>query len=155
MLRRNPNQYIWLVACVVLVSSSAFCVGQQATGEKGIDNHWSCLKRKDLLRDSHGRPRWLNSTEIMDRVLKRQPVERPGPLGRNNLRGVVRVRLLIDRNGRVVCAKGVDGHPMAIAAAIHSLRAWTFKPHIVDGKPKSVAGIVAIPYNFSSDRGKQ
>lgn len=89
----------------------------------------------------------------MDRVLEKQPVERPGPLGKNNLQGVVRLRILINNRGRVICAQGVDGHPLAIGPAIHSVRRWTFKAFMVNGKRKSVAGVLELPYDFCIDTG--
>lgn len=94
---------------------------------------------------------WLTSAELLDRVLKKEPVERPGPLGKNNLRGVVRLRILINNRGEVICAQGVDGHPLAIGPAIHSVRRWTFKAFMVNGKRKSVAGVLDLPYDFSID----
>lgn len=148
---KNPSQYNCLVATLLIaVLSSLFVCFGQGPADKGIDDNWTCLKRRDLLRDSQGRPEWLRSSEIMDRVLKQQPIERPGPLGKNSLQGVVRIRVLINKHGRVLCANGVDGHPIGIGALIHSLRKWTFRPYTVDGKRKSVASVLTIPYNFSS-----
>ena len=148
---RHPNQYNCLVAALLIaVFGSLFVCFGQAAADKGIDDNWPCLKRRDLLRDSHGRPQWLGSSEIMDRVLRQLPIERPGPLGKNSLQGVVRIRVLINKHGRVLCANGVEGHPIGIGAVIHSARKWTFRPYTVDGKRKSVAGVLTIPYNFSS-----
>ncbi len=114
-----------------------------------------CLKRRDILRNSNGQIRWFSSAELMDRVIKKQPVERPSVLGKNNLRGVVAIQVVIDRNGRVICTNGVEGHPLGIASAIRSLREWTFKPYISKGKRKSIAGTLFIPYNFSDSAGKK
>ncbi|HEU4507237.1 MAG TPA: energy transducer TonB [Pyrinomonadaceae bacterium] len=129
-----------------LVEPRAF--SQTAIQHIGTDKNWSCLKRKDLLRDKEGRPVWLTSEELMERVLEQEPIERPGPLGRNNLRGVVRIRVLINKHGKVICAQGVDGHPMAIGPAIHAVRKWTFKAFNLDGKRKSVVGVLELPYDF-------
>jgi hypothetical protein len=84
----------------------------------------------------------------MDRVLEKEPIERPGAMGKNTLRGVVSIRILINKHGKVICAQGVDGHPIAIGAAIHSLRRWTFKPFTVSGERKSVVGVLNLPYDF-------
>jgi hypothetical protein len=91
---------------------------------------------------------WLTSEELLNRVVESEPIERPGPLGKNNLRGVVTIRILINKQGKIVCAQGVDGHPVAIGAAIHSLRRWTFKAFTLSGKRKSVVGVLDLPYDF-------
>ena len=151
-MRKNLNQpsALFTVALVLLLSflveQSAFSKG--ADSDTGHDNNWSCLKRKDLLRDKEGRPVWQTSETLMDWVVEKEPIQRPGPLGKNNLRGVVRIRILINKHGKVVCAQGVDGHPMAIGPAIHSVRRWTFKAFIVNGERKSVAGVLDLPYDF-------
>jgi len=44
----------------------------------------------------------------------------------------------------------IDGHPIAIGAAIHSLRKWTFRPYTVSREPKSVVGLLSVPYDFAS-----
>lgn len=147
---KNPDEYfrlfILLPLLFILVEPRCF---SQIT-EPGIvdDKNWSCLKRKDLLRDKEGRPVWLTSEELMHHVLEREPIEGPGSLGQNNLRGVVSIRILINKHGKVVCAQGVEGHPMAIGPAIHSVRKWTFKVFTVGGKRKSVVGVLDLPYDF-------
>lgn len=151
-MRKNPNQCNRLFAMALvllltfLVEQSAF--SQAAVPDTSADKKWTCLKRKDLLRDKQGHPVWLTSEELMDRVLEREPIQRPGPLGKNNLRGVVSVRILINKHGKVICAQGVGGHPMAIGPAIRSLRKWTFKAFTVSGKRKSVVGVLDLPYDF-------
>lgn len=147
---KNHNEYNKLLFLLpllfILVESRCF----SQTTDPGIvdDKNWSCLKRKDLLRDKEGRPVWLTSEELMDRVLEREPIERPGPLGKNKLRGVVSIRILINKHGKVICAQGVEGHPMAIGPAIHSVRKWTFKVFTVGGERKSVVGVLDLPYDF-------
>ena len=149
---KDPNQChkLFAVALVLLlfllVEASVF--SETAVQDTGTDKNWSCLKRKDLLRDKQGRPVWLTSAELMDRVLEQKPIERPGPLGKNKLRGLVRIRILINKHGKVICAQGVDGHPMALGPAIHSVRRWTFKAFTVNGERKSVVGVLDLPYDF-------
>ena len=133
-MRKNPNRCNRQFAVVLvfllslLVEQSAF---SQTTVPYKSTKNWSCLKRKDLLRDKQGRPVRLTSEELLDRDIEREPIERPGPLGKNNLRGVVSIRIVINKHGKVICAQGVDGHPMAIGAAIYSLRRLTFKAFLL------------------------
>ena len=145
-LRRTLFAIALVVLLSFLVERSAN--SQASVPDKSADKNWSCLKRKDLLRDKQGRPVWLTSEELMDRIIEREAIERPGLLGKNSLRGIVSIRILINKQGKVICAQGVDGHPMAIGAAIHSLRRWTFKPFIVSGEQKSVVGVLDLSYDF-------
>ena len=147
---KNPNQYIrlFLPLALIFILVEPRCFSQ--TTDPGIvnDKNWSCLKRKDLLRDKEGRTVWQTSETLMDHVLEREPIERPGPLGKNKLRGVVTIRIVINNKGKVICAQGVAGHPMAIGPAIHSVRKWTFKVFTTGGKRKSTVGVLDLPYDF-------
>jgi hypothetical protein len=155
MLSRSRDQYKWsiVVAMGILVlfialPTTGHSPKQQATSDASQVSSWQCLKGRDILRNSKGQPRWFSSTELMDRVIEKQPVERPGVLGKNQLRGVVTIQVVIDKNGKVVCTRGVEGHPLGIASAIRSLCGWTFRPYISNGKRKSIVGVLSIPYNF-------
>lgn len=154
MRRRNPDRRKRLIAAGALLLIAVFSikdsVGQRRSQERGTHKSWGCLKRPDLLRDSEGRPIWLGSSELLDRVIEKQRIERPGQLGKNSLEGVVSVEVLINKHGKVSCARGSEGHPIAIGAAIHSLRKWTFRPYIVSGKPKAVVGVLTVPYDFGN-----
>ena len=154
MLQRSPKRHNCLIAIITLLLVAAFfgerSSGQERSQVKGSHKSWACLKRTNLLRDRHGRPIWLASSELMDRVVERQPIERPGPLGKNSLQGAVSIEVLINKAGKVICARGVEGHPIAIAAAIHSLRKWIFRPYTVNSKSKTVAGVLTVMYDFAN-----
>lgn len=155
MPKGNRNQYKWsvvvgtsiLVLCAALPTTGRSSK-RQSTPDASQVSRWHCLKRRDILRNSSGHLRWFSSSELMERVIDKQPVERPGVLGKNNLRGVVTIQVVIDKNGKVICTRGVEGHPLGIASAIRSLRKWTFRPYVSNGKRKSMVGILSIPYDF-------
>ena len=60
--------------------------------------------------------------------------------------GEVIVRVLIDKEGKVIAAQIVDGHPLLRATSIEAAKASRFNPTLVDGKPVNVMG--QIVYNF-------
>ncbi len=126
--------------------------GQSATQSVYSIKGWSCVKGKDYLRDNQGRPVWLNSSALLERVIDKQPVKRPALLGKNNLQGDVIVQVLINKDGKVECARGVKGHPLAISSAIDSVPKWVFKPYAVNNEPKSILGILTIAYDFRTIR---
>jgi hypothetical protein len=150
MLQRGLSQFYQLIAVSLLVvslpigNSFGLIRSQQSKDNKG----GPCLKHN--ARHTHDRPVRLVSSALMDRVIDKRPVERPGQLGKNNLRGVVKIEVLIDKHGKVVCARGVEGHPIAMAATVLSVREWTFKPYSVGHKRKAVVGVLTVPYDFGS-----
>jgi outer membrane biosynthesis protein TonB len=100
-----------------------------------------------------GRNNWknpvrLSSKDLMGLVLEKTPLNPPALLGRNNLHGIVKVEVLVNENGKVHCALGRSGHPFARDSAVRSVSKWGFKPYVIDGKVRSVTGILAIPYDF-------
>ena len=60
--------------------------------------------------------------------------------------GEVIVRVLIDKEGKVMAAQIVDGHPLLQAASIRAAKATRFTPTLLEGKPVYVLG--RIVYNF-------
>jgi TonB family protein len=60
--------------------------------------------------------------------------------------GEVTVRVLIDKEGRVMAAQILEGHPLLQAASIKAAKATRFAPTLVEGKPVNVMG--QIVYNF-------
>ncbi len=61
-------------------------------------------------------------------------------------KGKVRVRVLIDENGRVVSANAVAGHPLLRSAAEVAAREARFLPTLLSGEPVKTSGVIV--YNF-------
>ena len=64
--------------------------------------------------------------------------------------GEVRVLVIIDKEGNVMAAEAVDGHPLLRGAAIKAAKASKFTPHLLEGKPVNIMG--EIIYNFVAAR---
>ena len=60
--------------------------------------------------------------------------------------GEVIVLVLINKEGKVIAAQVVDGHPLLQAASVKAARESRFASPLVDGKPVNVRG--QIVYNF-------
>ena len=58
----------------------------------------------------------------------------------------VRVKVLLDENGRVVTASAVNGYPLFRSAAEQAARAARFSPTLLGGQPVKVVGVIV--YNF-------
>lgn len=63
-----------------------------------------------------------------------------------NARGRVTVAVVIDRQGRVISANAVSGHPLLRGPAESAARRARFRPTLLSGQPVEVSG--SIVYNF-------
>lgn len=115
---------------------------EQSEGKK------TCSPGRSVGRNKRGNPVRLSSEDLMSLVVEKAPLNPPALLGRNNLHGIVKVEVLVNENGKVHCALGRSGHPFARDSAVRSVSRWVFKPYVIDGKAKSVIGILALPYDF-------
>jgi TonB family protein len=60
--------------------------------------------------------------------------------------GVVYVRVTVNREGEVVSAQAVSGHPLLGAEAVKAARETKFKPSLVSDSPGEITGFII--YNF-------
>ncbi len=73
--------------------------------------------------------------------------EYPADLRRDAIEGVVVVDFEVDREGRVVGARAVDGDRAFAAAAVRAVLRWRFEPGRSEGRP--VAFRMTVPVGFS------
>jgi hypothetical protein len=109
-----------------------------------------CAPRTEVLKNGNGKPVWLEPDELADRA-----VEKAQPIRDAHFRGsgYVLVNVLVDRKGRVICAKTVYGHPILREAAISAALKWKFKPMISNSRPISFLGHLLFYFPYSdSDR---
>jgi TonB family protein len=59
----------------------------------------------------------------------------------------VKVQVIVGKDGRVLAAKVLSGHPLLAAAALKAAREATFTPTLLDGKPVNVSGLLV--YHFA------
>ena len=60
--------------------------------------------------------------------------------------GTVRVKVLIDEQGKVSAARAIDGHPLLQPVSVAAARQARFTPTLLEGEPIKVTGV--IQYNF-------
>lgn len=65
---------------------------------------------------------------------------------------MVILRLTVNPEGRITDIRIVQGMPLIDQAAIDAAKTWRFEPTIVDGTPRSVELVEAIPF-FLDERG--
>ncbi len=67
--------------------------------------------------------------------------------------GEVKVEVTIDKDGKVVSARALSGHPLLRDSALAAAQQWKFRPIMVSGKPAKFSGI--LTFNFVLDDGKK
>jgi TonB family protein len=65
----------------------------------------------------------------------------------SRLQGVVRLTIVIGKDGRVSEIEHVSGHPLLIGAASDAVRQWVYKPTLLNGKAFEV--VTQVDVNFS------
>jgi TonB family protein len=77
-----------------------------------------------------------------------QPVRRTVPVYRGSLHGRVRVVAMVDPEGRVEFVQPVTGPELLVPAAVESVRHWTFRPMLRNGKPEHGTAVVDVPFGL-------
>jgi hypothetical protein len=90
----------------------------------------------------------LGAREMRDRVDHLEPLKPTGLDRGLNLAGVVVLEIRFESSGAVECARAKSGNPIAVSAAMEAVRKWTFRPILLEGKPKSGCGLVTIKYRL-------
>ena len=63
--------------------------------------------------------------------------------------GVVRLEMMIDRNGAVESTKVISGHPFLTQAARDAVSQSRYTPTIINGEPVRVISEVAVKFELS------
>jgi protein TonB len=78
-------------------------------------------------------------------VLKVQP-EYPPDAQDARIQGIVRVAVIVGKDGHVQDARLVSGHPLLAPAALQAVKKWVFDPFMRDGKPVRATAEVEVPF---------
>jgi hypothetical protein len=96
-----------------------------------------CETDARLRKDDKGKPIWIGPKEMKDRaVYKVDPYRDP----HLNVSSTVFVDLLVNGDGKVVCATAPNGHPVCRSHAISAAAKWKFQPMTEGGRKVSYLG---------------
>ena len=65
-----------------------------------------------------------------------------------NVSGVAVFELMVDKNGRVLNAKAISGHPLAVPRLVGSVEKWRFKPLMRDGVAHQTCGRLSLKFSI-------
>jgi hypothetical protein len=92
---------------------------------------------------------YRNSEQIGKSVEHSAPLDIPCCTQNLNIKGEIKIDILIDQHGNLECARGVAGNPIAIASAVASLPKWHFRIYRKAAQAAIVIGQLIIPYDFT------
>jgi len=84
------------------------------------------------------------------KIVHKAPPEYPPDARDARIEGVVKVGVIIGKNGHVEEARLISGHPLLAPAALQAAKKWVFQPFERDGKPVRATAAFEIPFALSS-----
>jgi len=64
-----------------------------------------------------------------------------------NLEGIAVFRLTFSKDGRIVCAKAISGHPLALPLLIGAMNKWQFRPYRQDEIARQACGQLRLKFS--------
>jgi protein TonB len=92
----------------------------------------------------HVRP--MPDSKILHRVMPEYSPEAADA----HVQGLVRIKVMIGKDGHVERLRAISGHPLLRPAAMQAVRQWTFEPHQVNGTPVRVITEIDIPFDLDA-----
>jgi protein TonB len=82
---------------------------------------------------------------LIDRVQPQYP-----PLARQaRVQGVVVLRAVISREGKIENVQAISGHPLLVKSAIDAVRQWRYHPYYLNNEPVEVETQVTVNFTLS------
>ena len=64
------------------------------------------------------------------------------------IQGVVKLNVIIGKDGTVQDLKAMSGHPMLVPASLEAVRQWVYKPTLLNGQPVEVETVVDVNFTL-------
>lgn len=68
----------------------------------------------------------------------------------HKIQGVVKMQVVIGKDGKVEGVRLISGHPLLAPAAMQAVRRWVYEPFQLKGQPARVVTDVSIPFALDS-----
>ncbi len=87
--------------------------------------------------------------EIMKKQLRRRvnPLY-PQEAKDQRLQGTVRIHIVLGKDGKVLQADIISGHPVLAQAALEAVRKWEYRPVLLNGQPVEVDSTVDVVFSL-------
>lgn len=65
-----------------------------------------------------------------------------------NVSGVAVFELMVGKNGHIVNAKAISGHPLALPLLLSAMDKWQFKPLVRNGTAQQACGLLRVKFSI-------
>jgi TonB family protein len=138
--RRGRAWIFWLVAAVILMA------GLWWRWNRGWEDLESSLPGKEETAVTPRIQVVVPEDEMLKLVVHRVDPDYPAAARSASLQGVIRLDLVVGRDGSVVDVRALNGPEVLAQAAKAALRWWRFEPYRVDGEAVVVETTVAMEF---------
>lgn len=83
----------------------------------------------------------------LGKLIHQVPPVYPPAARAEHIEGTVKLRVLIDKEGKVTELEPVSGPKQLIPAALDAVRRWRYEPALVDGKPSAIHTEITVNFN--------
>jgi TonB family protein len=139
--RTGPNEFQDSIACFLHQNLSP---KELAERQSKISEALAEYREKNV---SSGGIKRVSGGVVNGKVRGLPKPEYPESARSKGIKGIVLVRLVIGRDGNIISAEGVCGHPLLQAAAVEAAEKASFEPTLLAGEPVEVSGYIV--YNFN------
>ena len=94
------------------------------------------------------------SSDQRPRLFKKADPDYPEDAHKAGIQGKVVIEATTDKEGKVVDARVIDGHPLLNQAALKAIRQWEYEPYIINGEKKSVKFTVVMNFQLKDKEKK-
>jgi protein TonB len=85
----------------------------------------------------------------MTKMLKRKVTpEYPKEARDQRIQGTVQLHIIVGKDGKVLQAEVISGHPVFARAALEAVRKWEYKPVLLNGQAVEVDSTVDVVFSL-------
>ena len=120
-------------------------------GSGQVQQQSELCSHPELLIDKQGKPVRLGIKETESRIIACSLATLSD--GAYDGKGNIMVQLLISTDGKVVCAKAMNGPEEMRKMALEAVKEWSFKPFEKEGKRGAVYGLAMVRISWDQSWG--
>src|SRR5260370_17648570 len=96
----------------------------------------------------HGRSR-IGGNRQATQILSTPKPAYPPEAKQARIQGVVKLSVIIGKDGTVQDIKAMSGQPILVPASLEAVRQWIYKPTLLNGQPVEVETVVDVNFTLS------
>ena len=92
----------------------------------------------------------IGSAVQEQKLLNRVDPVYPALAQQARIQGIVKLNVVISKEGAVRNVSVISGHPLLIPPALDAVKQWTYQPTLLNGSPVDVTTEITVPFNLDS-----